>query len=612
MAKKELKDDLFDAASISDGEKKNKAAEKKAAKSKKKAEKLVEKRTKIEDEIRELKVQLADETNDARKEELQGKISKAKEKLASVGNGVTVAKNTKRIIQSVVAAVIVVAIVVTYVATGTVRKGPVHSTLQWTAGLTAVTVTSTDGDKINVPVSVYNYYYSTTYNSLKQTQQVYKQYNLNLEDADLDVDFSKPLSSQKTTDSDNNVITWEKKLEDKVVRNIEDVYTYYNEAIKANDGKEPEITDEQQSELNKTLDSYKETANKYGFTLSAYLVKAMGKGVTESVFRQESKRAYIADNYKADLEANKKGVEYSAEDLAKYQSEHLDELVSVDIRIFEAETADDAAAFKKALKADGSNFTELCVKYSKKGFEKDYFAQAGASTQLNITKEALKRLGYAIATADDVNASDADKKYSGLDWLFSADRKAGDVNQYSTSVVYVIKAANVSNVENVNVRHILITPFGDEKTDKKATEATDKQWKEAYKKAESILKEYNKGKKTAESFGELAKKNSADGSSTKGGLYEDVYPNQMVDAFNEWCFNTSRKAGDVGIVKTEFGYHVMYFEGKTGTKVWEKTAKDALVSENSETEAQKLDDKYSAKLTWFGSRYIEKDVDIDR
>lgn len=610
MAKKELKDELFDGASISDGEKKNKSVDKKAERAKKKAEKLVAKRVAIEDEIRQLKSQLAEETDSAKKDELEAKISKSKEKLANVGNGVTVSKNTGRIIKSVVAAVIVVAILVTYVATGAVRKGPIHSTLQWTTGLQAVTVTSTDGAKINVPVSAYNYYYSKTYNSLKQTQQIYKQYGLSMEDAGLDVDFSKPLSSQKTTDDENNVITWEQKLEDKVVKAIEDVYTYYNEAVLANNGEEPAITDEQKSELEETLKSYTEAANKYGFTLSAYLVKAMGKGVTESVFRQETIRGYIAENYRTALEESKKNVEYSAADLEKYKNENLDKLLTVDIRFFEAETSDDAIAFKKALKADGSNFTDLCVKYAKKGFEKDYYKQAGASTKIDINKETLKNLKYAFSTADDVNA--AEKTYSGLDWLFSADRKAGDVYQSSTSVVYVIKPANVSSIEYVNVRHILITPFGDEKTDKKATEATDKQWADAYKKANSILNEYNKGKKTAESFGELAKKNSTDSSASKGGLYEDVYPNQMVDAFNEWCFNADRKVGDVGIVKTEFGYHVMYFEGKTGTKVWEKTAKDALVANNSETEAQKLDDKYSAKLNWFGSRYVEKDVDIDR
>ena len=38
----------------------------------------------------------------------------------------------------------------------------------------------------------------------------------------------------------------------------------------------------------------------------------------------------------------------------------------------------------------------------------------------------------------------------------------------------------------------------------------------------------------------------------------------MVSAFNDWCFDSARKAGDTGIVETEYGYHVMYFVGNSG------------------------------------------------
>lgn len=612
MAKKELKDDLFDGVSISDDGKKNKSANAKEARAKKKAAKLAEKRTACENEIRELKSKLASETDENKKAELQKQLTKAKNKLDSIGSGISVAKNTARVIKSVVAAVVVVALLVTYVATGTVRKGPIHSTLQWTTGLTAITIKSEDGDKLRVPVSVYNYYYSTMYNSLQQTQQVYKQYGIDLAQADLEVDFDKKLSSQKTTDEDNVVMTWEEKLQKKVVKSIEDIYTYYNEAVKANGGEEPEITEEQQKQLDDTLKSYKESANKYGFTLSAYLVKAMGKGVTESVFREETKRSCIAENYQKELEANKEEVVFTEADFAKYKDENPDELATVDIRVFEASSADDAKAFKEALKADGSNFTELCVNYAKEGYEKTYYAQDGASTEYNISKSTLKAMGLAIATADDVKKKPEERTYEGLDWLFSADRKAGDINQFATTVVYVLAPARVSDAELVNVRHILINPITDAKSDKKAIDATAEQWAEADKLAKKVLDEYNKGEKSAESFGALAKKYSADGSSTKGGLYENVYPNQMVDTFNAWCFDANRKVGDVGIVQTEFGYHVMYFVGTTGTAAWEKNAKDALEKQDKESVAKALDDKYTAKVSWFGSRYFEKDTDIDR
>lgn len=614
MAKKELNDDLFAGGSISDGEKKNKSKKnsaKKAELAAKKAEKLAAKRAKYEEEIKTLKASIASETDENKKQELEKQLSKAKENLEKVGKGINIANDQKKIIKSVVAVVVVIALLVTYVSTGLVRKGFVNSTLQWTTHLTAVTVKSDDGDKIKVPVSTYNYYFATTYNNLMSTKQLYDQYGLDASKAGLDVDFKKPLSSQKTTNEDGKVVTWAQHLEDMVVKSIEDTYTFYNEAVKANNGEEPEITEEQQKQIDDTLSKYEENANKYGFTLSAYLVKAMGKGVTESVFRQESKRSYIAENYQKELQSNSSKVEIKDEDITKYKDEHLEDLKSVDVRLFEANSEDDAVAFKNELKADGSNFTELCVKYASNGFYKDFYKDAGASTQLSVTKTALQNAGFAIATADKNDDKDAEKTYSGLDWLFSADRAKGDIYQKSTTVVYVVTPARLSDVNTVNVRHILIAPEkkGNETN---AVNATQENWDKAYKEAKEVLATYNKGKKTEESFADLAKEKSSDGSANNGGLYEDVYPNQMVSTFNNWCFDSSRKAGDVDIVKTEYGYHIMYFVGKTGTPAWKYTAKTELANDANKTASEKLDDAYTAKVNWFGSRYFEKDVDIDR
>ena len=122
--------------------------------------------------------------------------------------------------------------------------------------------------------------------------------------------------------------------------------------------------------------------------------------------------------------------------------------------------------------------------------------------------------------------------------------------------------------ETINVRHILITP---EDADGDKT-STDEEWEAAQKKAEELLADYENDP-TEDHFSELAKENSVDpGSKSNGGLYEGVYPGQMVDTFNDWCFDASRKTGDTGIVKTTYGYHVMYFVGKTGTFYWKTVA----------------------------------------
>ncbi len=549
-----------------------------------------------------------------------GSISSGKEKSKKVKGAklpkVKIAQNTAKAIKSAVAVIVVLALLVTYVATGAVRKGFIHSTLQWTTGITAVTVSNEDGDKIKIPVSVYNYYYATTYNSLKSTQQQYEQYGLDPADAGLDVDFEKKLSAQKTTNEDNEVVTWAQHMQDQVVESIKTTYTYYNEAVKANNGEEPEITEEQQSELDETMSQFKEQAEKYGYTLSGYLVRALGKGVTESVYRREATRAYIAQNYSQTLSDEVTAKEYTEEEVNAYKDEHLDDLQSVDIRLFEASTEDIAKEFAGKLNADGSNFTELAAEYAEEGFDKSYYAEDGASTYLQARRSALISGGFAIATAEhnhaegEEHSEDEEHTYPGLDWLFSADRKAGESYQYSTSVVYILSPATLSDANLINVRHILISPVDTTDSSASAKTATDEQWADAYAKAQDILNQYNSGEKTAESFAELAKANSADGSASNGGLYENVYPGQMVAPFNTWCFD-NRSVGDTAIVKSEYGYHVMYFDGTADEKVWYYNAEQALTAEDSKTEAEKLQDAYSAKLNWFGSRYIEIDTDID-
>ena len=83
--------------------------------------------------------------------------------------------------------------------------------------------------------------------------------------------------------------------------------------------------------------------------------------------------------------------------------------------------------------------------------------------------------------------------------------------------------------------------------------------KALYKKTQDILASYLAGDKTEEAFAELAVKHSEDSNAADGGIYEDVPMGQMVPEFEGWSLAEGRKAGDVGIVETEFGYHIMYF-----------------------------------------------------
>lgn len=594
--------------------------EKAQAKLDAKREKAQAKKDELASKINELKDQISSETDEKKKDKLRAQrdeLIAQRDGITKSKDGMTIplAPNTKRAIKAAVAVVIVLALLCTYVATGAVRKGVVSYFGLPQNAFTAYTIEDGDGNKNKVKVSTYNYYYAMTYNNLRSTQDQYSQYGLELDSVGLDVNFDEKFSKQTTTDDDDKEITWAKYMENEVQEAVKNTYMYYYEAVKANDGKEPEITEEQQKELDDTLDQYKTTAEGYGYTLSGYLTAAMGKGITEKTFRREATIGYIAENYQNEYKDELSATEYSDDEYNDYKKENNDDLVSVDIKFFECDSEDDAKAFKKALNADGSNFADLASKYASDDWDKEANKDAVETTYVGMTRPILKSMQAAIAAADEHEHEEGEEeheeKYSGLDWLFSKKRAAGDVKQMSTSVVYVVKPVYLSKQNTVNVRHILIQPTDEENEDAQITEMSAKQWDAAYKEAKKVLKEFNKGDKTADSFAALAKEYSKDSNAKDGGIYENVTPNQMVPSFNAWCFDSARKAGDTAIVKTKFGYHIMYFEGKGDLPVWKYTAQQALASKDTDDTMTKLEKSYTIKTNWFGSRYFEKDTDID-
>ena len=174
------------------------------------------------------------------------------------------------------------------------------------------------------------------------------------------------------------------------------------------------------------------------------------------------------------------------------------------------------------------------------------------------------------------------------DWAFSSDRKSGDKklfevkddNGIATYHVYCME--NVMKRDNqypVNVRQILfmVTDGADSDATETETGHTDA---EAKKLAEDALVKWKKGKATDESFAALATKLTEDtGSKESGGLYENVTKDSnYVEPFLNWCFADGRKKGDTGIIKTDYGYHVMYLSSKSKDPAWKNTVRDALAS----------------------------------
>ena len=107
----------------------------------------------------------------------------------------------------------------------------------------------------------------------------------------------------------------------------------------------------------------------------------------------------------------------------------------------------------------------------------------------------------------------------------------------------------------VSVRHCLVQPV----SATGASTYTDEEWEACRVKAQQLYDQWLAGDKSEESFHQLAAEHSEDGNKEDGGIYPEVYPKQMVTEFNDWCFDETRVHGDHALIKTTYGYHIMFF-----------------------------------------------------
>lgn len=155
-----------------------------------------------------------------------------------------------------------------------------------------------------------------------------------------------------------------------------------------------------------------------------------------------------------------------------------------------------------------------------------------------------------------------------------------DPANFSDEEINATLEADPAKYDVVAVRHILVE---DQET------------------AENLLKQWREGEATEESFAELAKENTTDtGSAENGGLYENVTQGQMVTEFNDWCFDEARESGDVDIVQTTYGYHIMYFVSRDRSPDW----KTMVVNELASEVISKLTEGVAPELL-SGMKYIE-------
>lgn len=355
-----------------------------------------------------------------------------------------------------------------------------------------------------------------------------------------------------------------------------------------------------------------------------YLMDLFGKDVTMKSLRPVFEKASLADKYMTSTIA---AMDISDEDIAKVYNDSKNDYDKVTFRLayFATTTKTDATDAEKetAAKAskalaeafltkvtDGATFRTLSeaktvadelAAYNTKTAEEKVTADAAKATEektkadLLATMTAEEKAAYEAAKANfdssiiySMAKTDVDGASAELGtWLFDTKRAEGDKSVFEIGsgyyAVYFVSRDSKFNLPAV--RHILISPNKDKDTSTGAVFTAD-EWIAARKTANDVLALCT----TEDKFKELVTKYSTDtGSVETGGLYEDLARGQMVETFNDWSFDPIRKTGDKAIVRSEFGFHIMWFVG---------LGDSTSLSKNSETIKAKIaQDKFDAIMT---------------
>lgn len=425
------------------------------------------------------------------------------------------------------------------------------------------------------------------------------------------LDTSKPLDEQVI--NNDTGLTWADDFLNTAKDNARSVYAMADAAEAAGFT----LSEDELAEIDTSISNMKMYATLYGYSSTKDFLKAQyGSGATEESYKQ-----YVTVNTLANAYYNSysSSLTYTDADLRAAESENYDKYSSFTYNTyylaaskFQAEDEDDS---DKAVKA----------------------AEEAANSLIGEDVATVADFDAAIAALDinkDTEASSTaytDQQYASVsttvrDWITDSARKEGDKtviantttstdddgNETKTTLGYYavfFTGSNDNTFPLVNVRHILVKFEGG--TTDSATGTTtysDEEKNAAKEKAEEILDEWMSGDATEDSFAALANEKSDDGDGTTGGLYENVYPGQMVSSFNDWCFDASRQSGNTGIIESEYGYHVMYFVGKSST-----TYRDYQIeSELRSTDTQEWYDATveAVPMTDGNTKYIRKNLII--
>ncbi len=486
----------------------------------------------------------------------------------------------KRTITMVASLVILVAVVVGVVVVALNKAPKLEGNISATS------------DKYEIDNAMMAYFMYSQYSTFVNNNYYYLSY--------YGLDTSTSLKAQKMTGSDT---TWFTYFLRAAQSQVNELVALASEA----QAKGVSLDEDELKEIDDAIASMKAEAKTHGYgSINKYLAAVYVTGVTENAVRKAWELQELAAKY---YEQIYESFTYTDEEMEEYRDENPSSFYKFDYVFYEfdpeydknATEAEKKTALEEAKKkaenflaeaTDETAFKNLIVDLEKAAEEEAAATATGTSAAATGTGDTEKSdEDYLKNYIKEGSYYTEDDPF--FEWAFEEDRKAGEIklievtetddDDKETVVGYAVycltKTAYLDEYATKDVRHILFT---------KSTYGTDDA---AKKKAEEVLTLFNAGDKTEEAFGELAKEYTEDSNGDKGGIYENVPKDYMVTEFNDWMYDEDRKVGDTEIVKTSYGYHIMYHVGD-GEVAWKVTAEESLKAEEYEEYIEALEKTY--------------------
>ena len=391
----------------------------------------------------------------------------------------------------------------------------------------------------------------------------------------------------------DTVNTWDNYFLASAEDNIHNFYSLYNAAIADENYADAEAVLER---VSNNMETMKQNASQNNVNLNDSLRSNYGKGVKLDTYQKYMEVLTLAQEYYA-YYAN--SLTYNDEQIAEYDAKDpiANNLYNYSAYVIYSDDYLEGGTEDENGKVTYSDEEKAAALAASEAVAKELVSAGyatgdeleGAVNKLPISEneEASSAL---LKNQADVRASDLPASMK--EWITDPARQPGDITytervstiNNETAVngynVIIFEGVEDNKYPLVNIRHILVNFEGgttDETTGKVTYSPAEKEAAKA--KAQEIYDAWLAGDADAESFAALATEKTSDpGSKETGGLYEDVYPGEMVTAFNDWCFAEGRKIGDHGLVETEYGYHIMFLDGFSETSYREYLITNDMLS----------------------------------